>query len=72
MNPYINMFNVQYIQQQAQLQHHQSQIYEVQKCAKALHDFLEGIDKIEPSYQSMASAEFSMIVLQFFQKHGVI
>lgn len=52
MNPYINMFNVPYIQQQAQQQYHQSQIQEVQKCAKALHDFLEGIDKIEPNYQN--------------------
>ena len=57
MNPYIDMFNYQYIQQQAQ-QHHISQVLEVQKCAKALHDFLDGIDKIEPNYQQAASAEF--------------
>ncbi len=72
MNPYINMFNVPYIQQQAQQQHHQSQMMEVEKCAKALHDFLDGIDKIEPNYQNMASAEFSMIVCEYLHKHGVI
>lgn len=72
MNPYINMFNVPYIQQQAQQEHHQSQLREVQNCAKALHDFLEGIDKIEPGYQNMASAEFSMIVWEYLHQHGVI
>ncbi len=72
MNPYINMFNVPYIQQQAQQQHHQSQLREVQNCAKALHDFFNGIDKIEPDYQKMASAEFSAIAFEYFHKHGVI
>ena len=71
MNPYIDMFNYQYIQQQAQ-QHHISQVLEVQKCAKALHDFLDGIDKIEPGYQQTASAEFSTIILEYFHKHGVL
>lgn len=46
MNHYIDMFNYQYIQQQAQ-QHHISQVLEVQKCAKALHDFLDGIDILD-------------------------
>lgn len=69
MNPYIDMFNYQYIQQQAQ-QHHISQVLEVQKCAKALHDFLDGIDKIEPSYQQAASAEFCSILLDYFRKHS--
>lgn len=71
MNPYINMFNVPYIQQQAQQQHHQSQLMEVEKCAKALHDFFEGIDKIEPNYRQMASVEFCSIICEYFYKHGV-
>ncbi len=71
MNPYIDLFNYQYVQQQAQQEHHVSQINEVQKTAKALRDFLDGVDKIEPSYQQMASAEFSAIILEYFHKHGV-
>ena len=71
MNPYIEMFNYQYIQQQAQQAHHVSQVLEVQKTAKALRDFCDGIDKIEPGYQQMASAEFSAIILEYFHKHGV-
>ncbi len=69
MNPYIDMFNYQYIQQQAQ-QHHISQVMEVQKCAKALHDFLNGLDKIEPNYQQTASAEFCSILLDYVRKHS--
>lgn len=69
MNPYIDMFNYQYIQQQAQ-QHYISQVLEVQKCAKALHDFLDGIDKIEPNYQQAAGAEFCSILLDYFRKHS--
>lgn len=71
MNPYIDMFNYQYIQQQAK-QHHLDQVTEVQKCAKALYDFFDGIDKIEPSYQQMASEGFSAIILAYLRKHGVI
>ena len=71
MNPYIEMFNYQYIQQQAR-QHHLDQVTEVQKCTKALYDFFDGIDKIEPSYQQMAREEFSAIILAYFRKHGFV
>lgn len=72
MNPYVNIFNVPYIQQQAQQQYHKSQMEEVNKCVKALHDFFDGIDKIEPSYQKMASVEFSAIVFEYLHKHGIV
>lgn len=69
MYSYSDLFNYQYIQQQAQ-QHHNNQVVEIQKCAKALRDFLDSIDKIEPSYQQMASAEFSAIILEYIRKHS--
>lgn len=68
MNPYINMFNYPYIQQQAQL-HHINQVIEIQKCANALKDFLDGVDKIEPDYQQAASEEFCSIILSYISKH---
>lgn len=71
MNPYISMFNYPYIQQQAQ-QYHLSQVTEVQKCARALHDFLDSIDNIEPGYQQMASATFSTVILEYLRKHGAV
>lgn len=48
MNPFNNIWNYDYIQQQAQ-QHHYTQVKQVQDTAKALYDFLDGYDKIEPS-----------------------
>ena len=40
-----------------QMQHHFSQVKQVQDTAKALSDFLDGCDKIEPAYQQQAMAE---------------
>mgnify|MGYP000941932037 CR=1 FL=1 len=36
MNPFYNIWNYDYIQQQAQMQHHFSQVKQVQDTAKAL------------------------------------
>lgn len=47
MNQFYNIWNYDYIQQQAQMQHHFSQVKQVQDTAKALSDFLDGCDKIE-------------------------
>ncbi len=63
-----NLFNYNYIQQQAK-QHHEQQIYNVTDAAKKLKDFLDSTDKIEPQYQNMASAEFCAVLLDYFQKH---
>lgn len=71
MNPLIDIFNYQYIQQQAQ-EHHFSQIFEVQKSVKALKDFLESFDKIEPNYHQLANNEYCTILVEYFRKHGVI
>ena len=47
MNQFYNIWNYDYIQQQAQAEHHFSQVKQVQDTAKALSDFLDGCDKIE-------------------------
>lgn len=69
MNPLYEIFNQQYIQQQAQQQHHFQQVKQVQDTAKALKDYLDGIDKIKPPYQAAASAEFCAIVWDYIRKH---
>lgn len=73
-NPFYEMFNQSYIQQQAMLQrqNHLNQVAEVQKSAKALKDFLDSLDKIQPAYQQMASAEYCAIIYGYFRKHGMI
>jgi len=69
MNPVFDIFNYQYVQQQAQ-GHHIDQIYEVQKCARALKDFFRGVDNIEPAYQKMASEVFCAIILDYIGDHS--
>ena len=66
MNPFYNIWNYDYIQQQAQMQHHFSQVKQVQDTAKALSDFLDGCDKIEPAYQQQAMA----VIAAYFNKHN--
>ena len=70
MNELYKMFNQNYVQQQAtQEQHHIQQVKQVQDTAKALKDFLDGIDKIEPPYQAAANAEFCTIIWNYIQRH---
>ena len=68
MNPLYNILNRDYIQQQMPT-HHINQVYEFQK---ALQDFLNSVDKIEPNYQQQASAEYCKIFADYFRKHGMI
>ena len=70
MNPFYNIWNYDYIQQQAQMQHHFSQVKQVQDTAKAPSDFLDGCDKIDPAYQQQAMAEFCAVIAVYFNKHN--
>ena len=65
-----NIFNQQYIQQQAQQQHHYEQMYHVADAVKKLKDFLDSTDKIELQYRDMASTEFCAVLFDYFQKHN--
>ncbi|MCD7770263.1 MAG: hypothetical protein LUH36_09155 [Oscillospiraceae bacterium] len=69
MNPLYDILNTNYITQQAKQQHHSEQVKQVQEAAKALKDFLDGCDKIEPEYQSDANAEFCAILLNYINRH---
>ena len=75
MNPFYEIFNSQYIQQQAMSQHPTpaEQIEEVRKSAQELKDFLESHDKIIlPEYQQMANAEYCAILCDYLRKHNMI
>ncbi len=70
MNSIYNMWNYNYIQQQAQQQYHRSQVVQVQDSARKLKDFLDSLDKIDPGYRDTASMEFCSILFDYFQKHS--
>ena len=69
MSSFYNMWNYDYIQQQAQT-HQFNQIKKVQDAAKSLKDFLDNYDQIEPAYQNVASAEFCAILAEYLRKHN--
>ena len=51
MNPLYNIWNYNYIQQQAQQQYHQNQVQQVLEAAHKLQDYLDSADKVDPAYQ---------------------
>lgn len=69
MNPIHSIWNYDYIMQQRAQQHHFEQIKQVQDTVKALRDFLDGVDKIEPPYQSGANAEICAVLAEHIRKH---
>ena len=70
MNPMYNLWDYNYIQQQAQRQYHQTQVIQVQDSTRKLKVFLDSLDKIDPSYRNVASAEFCAVLFSYFQKHS--
>ena len=46
-----NIWNYDYIQQQAQQQYHQNQVFQVVDTARKLQDFLDSSDKVDPQYK---------------------
>lgn len=70
MNPIYNIWNYDFIQQQAQQQYHMSQVAQVVDSAHKLKDFLDSLDKIDSPYQNMATAEFCAVLSAYMQKHS--
>ena len=52
-----NIWNYDYIQQQAQQQYHQNQVFQVVDTARKLQDFLDSADKVDPQYKEAMTAE---------------
>lgn len=68
MNPFYEMFNQPYVQQQMQ-QYHASQIWQVQESTHKLKDFFDSLDKIDPAYQHIATQEFCAVIFNYFTNH---
>ncbi len=69
MKLFNNIFNYDYIQQQAQA-HDNEQKHNVFDSVKKLKEFLDSTEKIEPQYQKMACDEFCAVLLEYIQKHN--
>ena len=69
MNPFCDIWNINYIQQVAGQQHHIDQECQVALTTKKLQDFLSNLDKIEPQYQSQAVTECCLVLFDYLSKH---
>ncbi len=69
MNWKNDIWNMDYIQQNLAQQNHYNQIEEVQKSVKALKDFLDSKDKIQPQYQQMARQAYCTVLAEYFGKN---
>ena len=72
MNPLYNIWNYNYIQQQAQQQYHQSQVQQVLEAAHKLQDYLDSVDKVDPAYQGALTATCCAVLADYAKKHGII
>lgn len=69
MNSIYRMFDDSYIQEQAK-KAHEEQVENVQKSIHKLHDFLDSLDDIKPEYRQEASRAFSVMILDYIEKHS--
>lgn len=67
---FYNMWNYNYIQQQAAEQYHNVQMYRSFDCAHKLKDFLDSVDKVDPQYHGQLMTECCAVLLDYAKKHG--
>lgn len=72
MNPLNNIWNYNYIQQQAQQQYHQQQVFQVADTARKLKEFLDSVDHVAPEYQGALNTECCAVLLDYAHKHNLI
>ena len=72
MRPLYNIWNYNYIQQQAQQQYHQNQVQQVLEAAHKLQDYLDSADKVDPAYQGVLTATCCAVLADYAKKHGII
>lgn len=71
MNLIDNIWNYNYIQQQAQQQYHQNQVQQVMEAAHKLKDFLDSVDKVDSAYQGALTAACCAVLADYAEKHGI-
>ncbi len=72
MNPINNIWNYNYIQQQAQQQYHQEQAFQVADSARKLKNFLDSVDHVALEYQGALTAECCAVLLDYAHKHNLL
>lgn len=71
MNNINNIWNYDFIKQQAQQNYHQSQIRQVIETVHKLKDFLDSSEKVDAPYQDVLVAECCAVLFNYAQKHNM-
>ena len=69
-NQFYNMWNYNYIRQQAAEQYCSDQMYRSFDCAYKLKDFLDSVDKVDLQFQEHMMAECCAVLLEYARRHG--
>lgn len=72
MYSFYNIWNYDYVQEQARQQHHNNQIRQAIDAANKLKDFLDSMDKVDKEYKNMATAECCAVLVQYAKSHDII
>lgn len=68
MNQLYDMWNQEYIRDFVARQNHNQQMAQGIECVQKLKDLLEAMDKVEPAYQQMVSAEMCAVLMGHIAK----
>lgn len=71
MNNFNNLWNYEFIRQQAQQNYHQNQVKQVIDTARKLQDFLDSSDKVDAPYQEALVAECCAVLINHARKHNL-
>lgn len=69
MNPIYNIWDYNYIQQQAQQHYHENQVQQVMEAVHKLNDFLDSVDKVDPGYQGALTVACCAALVDHANKH---
>lgn len=72
VNPVYGIFNQPFIEAQLRQQHHNDQILKSIDCANKLKEFLDSLDKVEPTYQNIALDQCCIVIGNYMRMHGMI
>ena len=71
MSNFNNLWNYEFIRQQAQMNYHQHQINQVMETAKKLQDFLDSADKVDTSYREAMVTACCTVLFNYAKKNNL-
>ena len=67
-----NIWNCDYIKQQAQQQHNKTQEQQVIETVHKLKDFLDSFDKVDSNYKNELTLDCCAVLFEYLKKHNMM